>query len=252
MSLRIDLNCDMGESFGPWAMGRDEEVMGAVTSINVACGFHAGDPAVMRRTVRSAASHGVAVGAHPGLPDLQGFGRRSMAITPDEARAMVLYQVGAQHAFTRAEGIALTHVKPHGALYNMAAGDAALARAIALAVRDFDPKLILVGLAGSHLVREAEAAGLRAAWEVFADRSYDSDGKLTPRSLPGAMVEDEDLAAARVLRMVKEGLVLSRQGTDIALRADTVCIHGDQPRAAAFALRVRAALREAGVEVRAL
>jgi len=252
MSHRIDLNCDMGESFGPWAMGRDEEVMEAVTSVNVACGFHAGDPDVMARTVRLAAARGLSIGAHPGLPDLQGFGRRALAVTPAEAHALVLYQVGALAAFARAEGVRLTHVKPHGALYNMAAGDPDLARAIASAVRTFDPSLALMGLAGSHLVLEAEALGLCAAWEVFADRSYEADGTLTPRSLPGAMVEDEEEAAARVLRMVTEGLVRSRQGGDVPLRADTVCIHGDQAGAAAFARRIRAALRDAGVDVRPL
>jgi UPF0271 protein len=252
MTAPIDLNCDMGESFGPWVLGRDEAVMDAVTSINVACGFHAGDPGVMRRTVRLAAQRGLAVGAHPGLPDLQGFGRRAMAVTASEVHAMVLYQVGALHAFTQAEGIRLAHVKPHGALYNMAAADASLARAIAQAVRDFDPALVLVGLAGSHLVVEAEALGLRAASEVFADRAYEADGMLTPRSLPGSMVEDEALAAARVLRMVTEGLVASRQGPDVPVRADTVCLHGDQPRAVEFARRLRADLEGAGVTVRSL
>jgi UPF0271 protein len=252
MSLRIDLNCDMGESFGPWVMGRDEAVMASVTSINVACGFHAGDPGVMARTVRLAAERGLAVGAHPGFPDLQGFGRRAMAATPAEVRDMVLYQVGALAAFTRAVGIAVAHVKPHGALYNLAAADPVLARAIAQAVKDFDPALVLVGLAGSHLVAEAEALGLRAAAEVFADRSYEAGGGLTPRNLPGAMVEDEDEATARVLRMVLEGKVRTRQGEDLPLRADTVCIHGDQPRAAAFAARIRAALVAAGADVRAL
>ena len=252
MTPHIDLNCDLGESFGPWNMGRDEDVLAAVTSVNVACGFHAGDPLVMRRTVRLAAARGVKVGAHPGLPDLQGFGRRVMAVTPDEVHAMVLYQIGALHAFARAEGVALAHVKPHGALYNMAAADPALARAVAGAVRDFDPALILVGLSGSHLVREAEALGLRAASEVFADRSYEEGGQLTPRSLPGAMVEDELEATARVLRMVQSGLVRSRQGPDVPIRADTVCLHGDQPRAAAFAHRIRAALLDANVEVRPL
>jgi UPF0271 protein len=252
MTKRIDLNCDLGEAFGPWTLGRDEEILDAVTSINVACGFHAGDPGVMRRTVRLAAARGVQVGAHPGLPDLQGFGRRVLAVTPGEVHAMILYQVGALYAFTRAEGIPLAHVKPHGALYNMAAADPVLARAVAQAVRDFDPGLLLVGLAGSHLVLEARALGLRAAAEAFADRSYERDGSLTPRTLEGAMVEDEDLAAARVLRLVQEGRVRSRQGEDVVLEADTICLHGDQPRAAAFARRLRADLDGAGVEVRAL
>jgi UPF0271 protein len=252
MAKTIDLNCDLGESFGAWTMGQDEALLEVVTSANIACGFHAGDPATMMRTVRLAAAKGVALGAHPSLPDLQGFGRRTMTITPEEARGLTLYQVGALEGFARAAGTKLHHVKPHGALYNMAAKDRSLADAIAGAARDFDPSLILVGLSGSESVKAGEAMGLRCCREVFADRGYETDGSLSPRGEPGAMITDEDIAVSRVLRMVLEGRVESRTGPVVALQADTVCIHGDQPNALAFARRLRRALEEAGVEVRAL
>ena len=242
----------MGESFGAWTMGSDEALLDLVSSANIACGFHAGDPATMQRTVQCAVAKGVALGAHPSLPDLQGFGRRSMSITPGEARELILYQVGALGAFAKAAGARLHHVKPHGALYNMAAKDSSLAAALAGAVRDFDPSLILVGLSGSELIKAAQEIGLRCASEVFADRGYEADGSLSPRSLPGAMITDENLAVARVLRMVIEGRVESRTGPDVALKAETICIHGDQPHALAFARRLRGALEESGVEVRAL
>lgn len=252
MSHRIDLNCDMGESYGAWTLGQDQALLDWVTSANVACGLHAGDPGTMERTVGWAAAKGVALGAHPSLPDLQGFGRRAMAVSPAELRALVLYQVGALAAFAQAAGTRLRHVKAHGALYNMAARDPALAEALAAAVRAFDPALVLVGLSGSEQLRAGRALGLTCASEVFADRNYEPDGSLTPRGRPDAMVEDEDLAVARVLRMVREGKVTSRTGTEVALQADTVCIHGDQPQALAFARRLRTELEGAGVEVRAL
>jgi UPF0271 protein len=252
MAGTLDLNCDMGESFGAWSMGQDEALLDLVTSANIACGFHAGDPATMARTVRGALARGVALGAHPSLPDLQGFGRRTMAITPGEAHDLVLYQVGALAAFARAAGGALRHVKAHGALYNMAAKDPALAEAIARAVRAFDPALVLVGLAGSRLIQAGTSLGLRCASEVFADRSYEADGSLTPRSRPDAMVEDEEAAVVRVVRMVREGVVRCRTGEDVPVRAETVCIHGDQPKALAFARRLRTALAEVGIPVRAL
>jgi len=250
MAKHIDLNCDMGEGFGAWSMGQDEALLELVTSANIACGYHAGDPATMTRVVRLAVAKGVAVGAHPSLPDLQGFGRRTMAISPEEARGMTLYQMGALEAFARAAGGRLSHVKAHGALYNMAAKDRRLADAIASAVRDFDPSLILVGLSGSELIKAGRALGLTCASEVFADRGVEPDGSLTPRGRPGAMIEDEDLAVARVLRMVLEGKVTGRDGADVAIQADTVCIHGDQPKALAFARRLRQALAQAGIEVR--
>ncbi len=252
MFKTIDLNCDMGESFGAWTMGQDEALLEVVTSANIACGFHAGDPATMMRTVRLVAAKDVALGAHPSLPDLPGFGRRTMSITAEEARGLILYQVGALEAFARAAGTRLCHVKPHGALYNMAAKDRALADAIAGAVRDFDPTLILVGLSGSELIRAGQAIGLRCASEVFADRGYETDGSLSPRGEPGAMITDEEFAVARVLLMVLEGRVESRTGVDVALQAETVCLHGDQPKALAFARRLRKALEGAGVEVCAL
>ncbi len=251
MTGTLDLNCDMGESFGAWSMGQDEALLDLVTSANIACGFHAGDPATMARTVRGALARGVALGAHPSLPDLQGFGRRALAITPEEAHDLVLYQVGALAAFARAAGGVLRHVKAHGALYNMAAKDPALAEAVARAVRAFDPALVLVGLAGSRLVQAGTSLGLRCASEVFADRNYEADGSLTPRSRPDAMVEDEAVAVARVVRMVRVGVVRCRTGEDVPVGAETVCIHGDQPKALVFAGRLRTALAEAGIAVRA-
>ena len=251
MTLHIDLNCDMGESFGAWHLGQDHALLELVTSANIACGFHAGDPATMARTVQAAVAKGVALGAHPGLPDLQGFGRRNLAISAEEARQLTLYQVGALAAFARAAGGKLSHVKPHGALYTMAARDRALADGIASAVLDVDPGLILVGLSGSELIRAGGAVGLTCASEVFADRGYEPDGSLTPRGREGAMIEDEDQAVARVLRMVRDGRVATRAG-DVALQADTVCLHGDQPRALAFARRLRQELLDQGIQVESL
>lgn len=248
---RIDLNCDMGESYGAWRMGNDLEILDVVTSANVACGFHAGDPATMHRTVEAAFAKGVAVGAHPGLPDLQGFGRRTMAISAQEAYDLVVYQVGALAAFARALGGRLSHVKAHGALYNMAAKESALSEAIARAVRDVDRELVLFGLAGSATMRAAQGMGLRAAGEVFADRTYQDDGSLTPRSRPDAMIDDVEAALAQVQRMVHEGIVRSTSGTDVRVQADTLCIHGDQPGALPFARRIRAELERRGVEVAA-
>lgn len=238
----IDLNSDLGESFGAYTIGNDKDVLQYVSSANIACGFHAGDPTVMQRTVALALSKGVALGAHPGLPDLVGFGRRKMAVSPADAYAMVVYQVGALQAFATAQGATLQHVKPHGALYNMAAKDTALAAAIAKAVHDVNPALILYGLAGSYLITEGEKAGLQTASEVFADRTYQPDGSLTPRTQPDAMVTDEDVAIARVLRMITEGVVQAQNGQDIPVKADTVCIHGDGAKALAFAEKIKQAL----------
>lgn len=258
----VDLNCDCGESFGPWRMGADVDLFAHVTSANIACGFHAGDPMTMASTILEAARQGVAIGAHPGLPDLVGFGRREMKVTPHEVYTMVLYQVAAlggmastyhgisqQAAYTR--GQALLHVKPHGALYNMAAGDRRLADMIAKAVADYDPGLVLVGLAGSELLRAGEARGLRVASEVFADRNYLPDGSLVPRSREDAIVTDESHAIERAVRMVTDGRVTAVDGTEIAVRADTICIHGDGPHAVPFARGLRAALEAAGVTVKA-
>jgi len=247
----LDLNCDMGESFGPWKMGDDTGVLPFVTSANIACGFHAGDPATMRLTVKRALERGVAIGAHPGLPDLQGFGRRTMAITPQEAYDLVVVQVGALAAVAASQGARLAHVKPHGALYNMAARDAALSRALVQAVHDVDPKLVFFGLAGSDMLAAAEAVGVRAASEVFADRSYQPDGTLTPRAKPGAMITDVEQSVRQVLQMVQQGTVTAQDGTVVPVRADTLCIHGDQPGAVAFATRLREALQAAGVRLQA-
>jgi UPF0271 protein len=250
MTPSIDLNCDMGESFGIWRIGNDREVLEHVSSANIACGFHAGDPETILATTRAAVERGVAIGAHPGFPDLQGFGRRAMQLDPDELYASVVYQVGALQAIAKAAGGALHHVKAHGALYNMAARDRAMTLAICRAVRDLDPDLVFFGLAGSAMIGVAREAGLAVAEEVFADRSYQDDGSLTPRSQPGAMITDVEACVAQVLRMVREGVVRSVNGVDVPVRAHTLCIHGDQPGAVAFAQRIRAALADAGAQVR--
>lgn len=249
---RIDLNCDMGESYGVWQMGQDAQVLQHVTSANIACGMHAGDPLTMQRTVVAAVAHGVAIGAHPSLPDLQGFGRRVMAITANEAYALTLYQIGALSAFAQAAGSRLHHVKPHGALYNMAARDAALAQAIAQAVRDADAALILVGLAGSVLPAAGAALGLKVGHEAFSDRRYEADGSLTPRSEKDAVIHDIDAAVAQALAIVTQGNVKTRDGKTLSLHADTICVHGDRADAAKFAERLRAALDATGVRVAAL
>lgn len=247
----VDLNCDMGESFGAYQLGQDEALMPYVSSVNIACGFHAGDPAVMKRTVRLALQHQVAIGAHPGLPDLAGFGRRNMAISPEEAYDLVVYQLGALAAFVRAEGGQLHHLKPHGALYNMAAADASLAQAIAEAVYRVDPALTLYGLAGSALIRAGRERGLPTAQEVFADRSYQPDGTLTPRRQPQALITDPGAAARQVVQLVKTGKVLSLAGTEVALQADTVCLHGDSAHALDLARHLRQVLESEGIVVRA-
>jgi len=249
---RIDLNSDLGEGFGAWRMGDDEAILEQVSSANIACGFHAGDPTVMMRTVRLAAGRGVAIGAHPSLPDLQGFGRRELRIAPEEAYQLVLYQVGALHAFCRAGGVPLSHVKPHGALYNMAARDQPLAQAIAQAVRDFDPALVLFGLAGGALVEAGRAAGLQVANEVFADRTYQADGSLTPRSRADALLTDPAAALAQVQDMVFAGAVTATDGTRVPIRADTLCLHGDGPGAVALARALRRGLEARGVRVAAV
>ncbi|PZQ12030.1 MAG: LamB/YcsF family protein [Rhodanobacter denitrificans] len=249
MTLRIDLNADIGESYGAWRMSHDAEVLREVSSVNIACGFHAGDPSTMRATVRAAIAHGVAIGAHPSLPDLQGFGRREMAITPDEAYALVVYQTGALAGFAAAAGGRLAHVKPHGALYNMAARDPALADAIATAVHDVDRRLILVGLAASALTEAAMRVGIPVAHEVFADRRYEADGSLTPRSHPDAVIHDLDIAIVQVVALATRGEVTTRTGERLRLAADTICLHGDRPDAGLAAQRIRSALTDAGVTV---
>ncbi|MBI3528176.1 MAG: LamB/YcsF family protein [Betaproteobacteria bacterium] len=248
----LDLNCDMGEALGAWKMGDDAALLDHVTSANIACGFHAGDPGTIHRTVKLALDKGVAVGAHPSLPDLQGFGRRRMNVSAEEAYDMVLYQIGALAGFATACGGKLAHVKPHGALYNMAAKDGKLAQAIAQAVRDFDAGLVLFGLAGSELIRAGAQAGLKTANEVFADRTYQADGSLTPRTQPDAMIHDVETAIAQVRRIVGEGRVRSQQGGDVPVQPDTLCIHGDEPNAVEFAKRIRQALDADGVRFAAI
>jgi UPF0271 protein len=247
----IDLNCDMGESYGAWTMGQDAQVLAHVSSANVACGFHAGDPDTMRRTVRLARDRGVAIGAHPSLPDLAGFGRREMAIAPNEAYALVVYQTGALQAFATAERTRVAHVKPHGALYNMAARDAALADAIAQAVRDVDANLFLVGLADSELTRAGERMGLAVLHEAFCDRAYEADGTLSPRREPGAVIGDPALAVAQAVALATSGDIATRDGSALHIAANTLCVHGDKPNAAEFAQRLRAALVAAGIVVAA-
>ncbi len=250
---RIDLNADLGEAFGAWNMGADAEILPFVTSVNVACGFHAGDPITMDRTVALALGAGVAVGAHPGHFDLRGFGRRTIAAEPAEVEADVVYQVGALAAFVRAYGGWLSHVKPHGALYNQAAVDERLARAIARGVVRVSRNLVLVGPATSEPMRRAaEAKGLRYAAEAFADRTYKNDGTLQSRSGSGAVISDPEIAAAQAVRIARDGVVAAGDGTEIPLRADTICLHGDTPRAVDNARTVRAALEAAGVTVQPL
>ena len=248
----IDLNADLGESFGAWRMGDDAGVMPWITSANIACGFHAGDPVTMRRTVALCIEHGVAIGAHPSLPDLQGFGRREMGVSTDEVYAQTLYQIGALHALTRTCGGTLHHVKPHGALYNMAARDSGPATAIACAVRDFDPTLILVGLAGSALVDAGRDTGIPVLGEGFCDRRYQSDGSLAPRSEDGAVFEDSDAAVAQALSIATSGEVVANDGSRVRVQVDTLCVHGDRAGAAGFAKALRQALENAGLNVDAV
>ncbi|MDR1906016.1 MAG: LamB/YcsF family protein [Clostridiales bacterium] len=243
----IDLNCDLGESFGAYELGLDSEVIKYITSANVACGFHASDPLVMSKTVEMCKADNVAVGGHPGFPDLMGFGRRNMDVSPKEAKAYVQYQTGAILAFCKANNTVLQHIKPHGALYNMAGKDIALALAICQGIREIDKDIILLGLSGSAMITAAEEMGLRVAKEVFADRGYEADGSLVKRGKPGAMITDEDEAIDRVIRMVKEGKVKAVTGEDIDIKADSVCVHGDGPKALEFVKKISKALTDSGI-----
>lgn len=246
----IDLNCDMGESYGSFIVGNDQAIMPYITSANIACGFHGGDPSVMEQTLIMALEHQVKIGAHPGFPDLQGFGRRNMDISPREVYQIVVYQIGALQAFVTALGGKMNHVKPHGALYNMAAKDKKLAEAIAEAVYKVNPELILYGLAGSHLVEEGKNIGLSVSQEVFADRTYQRDGSLTPRSHPQALIHDANQAIAQVVSMIKEGKVIALTGEQVPMQADTLCIHGDGAHALVFAELIRKRFAEEGIHVR--
>jgi UPF0271 protein len=248
MKMKIDLNCDMGESFGQYKLGEDEAVMRFISSANIACGLHAGDPLVMQDTVRLAKKHGVAIGAHPGWPDVQGFGRRDMNLTPDETEAFVLYQIGALAAFVKAEGMQLRHVKPHGALYNQAAKDRTLAEAIARAVKRFDKELILVGLAGSALVAAGVDAGLRVANEGFPDRRYNPDGTLVSRKNADAILDLPEEVAAHAVALAHDGIDFDGR----RVHMETLCLHGDNVHAAQNAKLVREALSRSGIDVVAL
>jgi UPF0271 protein len=245
----IDLNCDLGESFGAYKLGLDEEIIKHVSSVNIACGFHAGDPAVMQQTIKLAKTYRVKVGAHPGYPDLPGFGRRNMAMAPADVKSCLIYQIGALQAFARVEGLELQHVKPHGALYNMAVGNPGLAQAIAQAVRSIDKRLILVVLAGSAWVDIAKEQGVRVAAEAFADRAYSADGSLVLRSQPGAVINDKEKVAERVIRMIEEGRVKAITGEDITIKADTICLHGDTTGVLEVAVHLRGALRDRGIDI---
>ena len=247
--IKVDLNSDLGERSGACRPETDEAVIAQVSSVNIACGFHAGSPLIMEATVAAAKAAGAAVGAHPGFADRAGFGRQEMHLPPMELKALVKYQLGALMAFTAAAGIPLQHCKPHGALYNMAAKDPVLARAIAEAIAEVDDTIILLALAGSQMINAGKAIGLRTAGEVFADRAYCSDGTLVPRNMPGAVITDVGEAVKRTLRMVKEGKVTAITGEDIAIRADSICVHGDNPAAVAFTETIRRCLTAEGIEI---
>jgi UPF0271 protein len=248
--LRVDLNADVGESFGAFTIGADAQLLGAVTSASVAAGFHAGDPSVLRATIRLARDHGVSVGAHPGLPDLVGFGRRELKVTPSEAEDLVLYQVAAVQGVALAEGLAIRHVKPHGALYTMASRDPELATAVARAVASINRALVLFAPAGSALLEAGIAERLNVAAEAFADRAYASDGSLASRSKPHALLTDSRLVVSRAVRMVTEGVVTTIDGTDLPLKVETLCVHGDTPGAPDLARALRQGLESAGISVR--
>ena len=249
--MHIDLNSDMGESFGAYTIGADEEILRWVTSANVACGWHGGDPHVMRQTVERAKAHGVAVGAHPSYPDLLGFGRRPMQITRQEARDYMLYQIGALRAFVEAAGLALQHVKPHGAIYNVAAKDRELSLGIAAAVKEAGGDLILMGLPGSEMLKGAQELGVRTAREAFGDRAYNEDGSLVSRKIAGSLITDPDRVAERVIGLA-QGRVAAITGKEVRFQADTICLHGDTPGAATIARRVRERLETEGIQVRSL
>ena len=249
--MRVDLNCDLGESFGRYRLGEQEEILNYITSANIACGFHAGDPTVMRKTVELAIKYNVQIGAHPGLPDLNGFGRREMKITPQEAYDMVVYQIGALQGFLAIKGVKMQHVKPHGALYNMASVNRGLAEAIAKAVYDSSPNLKLFGLSSSELTHAGERIGLQTIHEVFADRTYQKDGTLTSRTEPDALIANEQQAIDQIIQMVKEGYVTTVQKTIVPLKADSICIHGDGAHAVAFAKRAKESLQQQGIIVTA-
>jgi UPF0271 protein len=247
MTIKIDFNADMGESFGTYKLGFDEELIKYISSANIACGFHAGDPTWMRHTVNIAEAHGVGIGAQPSFPDLGGFGRRKMFLSPEEVRNDLTYQIGALTAFTKNK--VLQHVKPHGALYNMAVEDETLAKAICQAVKDIDPNLILVVLAGSKWIEIAKSFDLRVAREAFADRTLTNKGTLTPRSEKGSVLHDIDEVVNRSIRLVTEGKVKAITGEDLNIEADSLCLHGDTPGAIEMAQAVKAGLEAHKVKI---
>jgi UPF0271 protein len=245
----MDINCDMGESFGSYRIGDDDKIIAYITSANIACGYHAGDPGVMAKTVGLAREHRVSIGAHPGYPDLMGFGRRNMETFPGEISNYILYQIGALSAFARAAGVMLQHVKPHGALYNQAAREERTAKEVIHAVKAFDPELILFVLAGSLCEEMAIEAGLRVAREAFPDRAYLSTGQLAPRSMPGAVLHDPVRVRERVIKLATTGMLTSIEGKEMRFKADTLCIHGDTPGAWELAAGIRGALEENGMKI---
>ncbi|MDS4032610.1 5-oxoprolinase subunit PxpA [Staphylococcus capitis] len=250
--MQIDLNCDLGEAFGNYSFGGDKDIIPLITSSNIACGFHAGDENVMNETIQLAKENNVGIGAHPGLPDLQGFGRRKMDIKPKEIYNLVVYQLGALNGFCKIHGTRINHVKPHGALYNMGAKNKEIAQAIAQAVYDFDKSLVLVGLSNTLLISEAEALGLRTASEVFADRRYEDDGQLVSRQESDATITNTDEALQQVLKMVTENKVVSKNGKEIDLQADTICVHGDGAHALDFVTQIRKKLTKEGIDIQSL
>lgn len=250
--MKVDLNCDLGEAFGNYSFGGDKDIIPLITSANIACGFHAGDENVLYNTVKLAKDNGVGIGAHPGLPDLKGFGRRNMDITPNEIYNLVVYQLGALDAFCKVHDTRINHVKPHGALYNMGAKDEAIAHAIAQAVYDFDSSLVLVGLSNTLLISEAETLGLKTASEVFADRRYEDNGQLVSRKEPDAVITNTDEALEQVLKMVMNNKVTSKNGKEIELKADTICVHGDGAHALEFVQQIREKLTKEGIDIQSL
>lgn len=247
--MQIDLNCDLGEAFGNYSFGGDAQIIPHITSANIACGFHAGDPDVMNETIKHAKEHGIGIGAHPGLPDIQGFGRRKMDLTPQEVYDIVVYQLGALNGFCRIHDVKLNHVKPHGALYQMGARDAAIAKAIAQAVYDFDSSLIYVGLSNTLLISEAKAVGLTTASEVFADRRYEDDGQLVSRKESDAVITDTEQAIEQVVMMVKSQKVVSKNNKEIDIEADTICVHGDGAHAVEFVSQIKERLTKEGISI---
>lgn len=250
--MKVDLNCDLGEAFGNYSFGGDKDIIPLVTSANIACGFHAGDENVMNQTVKLAKKNHVSIGAHPGLQDLKGFGRRKMDISPTEVYNLIVYQLGALEGFCKVYQTRINHVKPHGALYNMGAKNKEIAKAIAKAVYDFDSAIVLVGLSNSLLISEAKAIGLKTASEVFADRRYEDNGQLVSRKEPDAVITDTDEALKQVLKMVTENKVISRNGKEIDLETDTICVHGDGKHALEFVEQIRKKLTKEGIDIQSL